>query len=57
MDSPFKRIMAHIEKLEQLWTALEDRVGVLEENTTNHESRLEDLEEWQEEVDDTLDKR
>lgn len=36
-------------------TALEDRIAVLEDCTQNYQSRLEDLETWQEKVDDKLD--
>jgi len=35
---------------------IEDRVSVLEEVTAPHESRLEDLELWQEKVDDNLER-
>ena len=35
---------------------IEDRVSVLEEVTAPHESRLEDLEVWQEKVDDNLER-
>lgn len=35
---------------------IKDRVSVVEERTQNHESRLEDLEKWRDEVDDRLDK-
>lgn len=31
---------------------LAERVEVLEERTCSHESRLEDLENWQEQIDD-----
>ena len=34
--------------------AIEGRVSVLEERTCAHESRLEDLETWQDKVDDKL---
>ena len=50
------RILAEIEILEMKWTALEDRVDVLEEVTCENRNRVEDLEEWQEEIDDQLDK-
>lgn len=56
MDSPFKRVMAHIKKLEQLWAALEDRVSVLEEQSTDNRNRIEDLEEWQDEINNCLEK-
>jgi len=35
--------------------ALEDRVSVLETCTQNYQSRLEDIENWQDAVDDKLD--
>lgn len=35
-------------------TALEDRIAVLEDCTQNYQSRLEDLETWQELIDDKL---
>jgi hypothetical protein len=41
--------------LEKLFGKLDERVCVIEENTCNHESRLEDLEKWQEKVDDQID--
>ena len=46
-----------ISKLRWLTTKvkdLEDRITVLEERTCSHESRLEDLETWQDKVDDKL---
>lgn len=54
MDSLIARILAEIEILEQKWTALEDRVDVLEEVTCVNRNRIEDLEEWQYEVNDQL---
>ena len=54
MDSLIARLIAEIEILEMKWAALEDRVAVMEEITTDHESRLEDLEEWQDEIDETM---
>jgi hypothetical protein len=47
--------LARLEAMEQLWSALEDRVGVLEENTTSWDCRIEELEEWQKKVDDIID--
>ena len=44
MADVIARILAYIEILEQKWTALEDRVAVLEDITIDHEGRLEDLE-------------
>jgi hypothetical protein len=49
MGNHLKRVFARLEQIEHLWTALEDRVGVLEEITIEHEGRLEDLEEGAEE--------
>ena len=49
MGNEPKRIFVRLEKIEQLWTALEDRVSFLETITIDHEGRLEDLEEGIEE--------
>ena len=38
----------------EMRTELVDRVSVLEDRTCAHESRLEDLETWQEKADDKL---
>jgi hypothetical protein len=40
--------------LEQKWSALEDRVGVLEDMTCTNANRLEEMEEWQVKVDDII---
>ena len=40
-----ERLKARFESMEMRWAALEDRVAVIEENTINHENRLQDLEE------------
>ena len=51
--------MAELERrfraLEKRFGKLDERVKVIEDNTCNHESRLEDLEKWQEKVDDQID--
>ena len=47
--------LARLECLEVRWAKLEERVAVMEENTCDHETRLEELEEWKEEADDILD--
>lgn len=49
------RLSQRLDSLEVLWAALEDRVAVLEENTCTWDNRLEELEEWQEKVDDQID--
>ena len=36
------------------WTRLEDRVDVIEERTCVNFNRLDEVEEWQEKVDDKL---
>jgi hypothetical protein len=51
---PLDRIRRHLAMLEQKWAALEDRVAVLEENTSSWDCRIEELEEWQEEVKDII---
>lgn len=43
-------------ELESKFDRLADRVSVLEVNTTSWDCRIEDLEDWQEKVDDHLDK-
>lgn len=48
-------ILRRLLLLEDKLKSLEERVSVMEENTCDHESRLEDLETWQEKVDDELD--
>jgi chromosome segregation ATPase len=48
-------IIRRILELESKFNKLEDRVGVLEDNTTSWDCRIEDLENWQEKVDDHLD--
>jgi len=57
MDS--LRVLIGLERrfraLEKRFGKLDERVCVIEENTCNHESRLEDLEKWQEKVDDQID--
>ena len=40
-----ERLKARFENMEMRWAVLEDRVAVMEENTINHENRLQDLEE------------
>ena len=55
MDDPvLHRILNRLAKIEQLWTALEDRVGVLEDMTCTNANRLEELEEWQNKIDDII---
>ena len=55
MDDPIVcQILNRLAVLEQLWTALEDRVGVLEDMTCTNANRLEELEEWQVKVDDII---
>lgn len=49
-------ILTWLGDLELRQRRIEDRVGVLEDNTCSHESRLEDLEQWQEQVKDKQDK-
>ena len=49
-------ILARLGNLEARQRRIEDRVGILEDNTCSHESRLEDLEQWQEQVEDKQDK-
>jgi glycyl-tRNA synthetase beta subunit len=49
-------ILARLSRLEAELTGLYDRVAVLEENTCTWDNRLEQLEEWQEQTDDKLDK-
>ena len=52
MDDPdLHRILNRLAMLEQKWSALEDRVAVMEENTSVWDCRLEELEEWQKKVD------
>ena len=48
-------IIRRLLELERKFDKLEDRVGVLEDNTTSWDCRIEDLEEWQEKVDGHLD--
>ena len=55
MDPRIRAIIANLKMLDEKFERLEDRVGVLEENTCTNESRLEDLERWQEKADDKLD--
>ena len=56
MDDPVVcRILNRLAMLEQKWSALEDRVAVMEENTSVWDCRLEELEEWQVKVDDIID--
>lgn len=47
---------AELKLLEAEITDVKDRLLVLEERTGAHESRLEDLEEWKDKVDDKQDK-
>lgn len=57
MDNPLLRIfVARLDALEALWATLEDRVAVMEDVTCNYENRLEDLEAWQEQIDDNLER-
>ena len=51
----YTALFGKLEALETLWSVLSDRVAILEEVTCNHESRLEDVEDWQEKVEDHLD--
>jgi archaellum component FlaC len=48
-------LLARMATLENELTKLDDRVAVLEDCTQNYQSRLEDLETWQDKVDDRLD--
>lgn len=55
MDDPVVcRVLNRLAVLEQLWAALEDRVGVLEDMTCTNANRLEEMEEWQVKVDDII---
>jgi hypothetical protein len=55
MDDPVVcRILSRLAMLEQKWSALEDRVGVLEDMTCTNANRLEEMEEWQVKVDDII---
>ena len=55
MDDPVVcRILNRLAMLEQKWSALEDRVGVLEDMTCTNANRLEEMEEWQVKVDDII---
>ena len=47
-------IFSRLHTLEEELTKLADRVSVLEDRTCSHESRVEDLETWQDKVDDKL---
>lgn len=47
-------LLARMATLEDELTKLADRVSVIETCTQNYQSRLEDLETWQEKVDDKL---
>jgi predicted nucleic acid-binding Zn-ribbon protein len=61
MGSHLQAIIARFEAIEQKFEYLEKRVSrlegetdVIQERTCEHENRLEDLETWQEKVDDEL---
>ena len=54
MDKLLARILHQLECLEMKWTRLEDRVDVIEERTCANFNRLDEVEEWQEKVDDKL---
>ena len=55
-DKLMAGVLAEIAVLRVKIDGLEDRTSVLEEVTAPHESRLEDLELWQEKVDDNLER-
>ena len=55
MPDWFKQLQAEIEMLEVKWTEIEDRVQKLEQYASNDHNRITSLEDWQEEVTDTLD--
>ena len=48
-------LLDRIAIMEQLWAKLEDRVSVLEDVTGNWDCRIEDLETFQEKVEDIVD--
>lgn len=57
-DALFARLRDIADKLialEKRVSKLDDTVDVVHERTCDHESRLKDLEEWQEEVQDEFD--
>ena len=47
-------LLARLATLEDELTKLDDRVSVMETCTQDYQSRLEDLETWQDKVDDKL---
>jgi len=56
MDSGLDFVQMVLSKLAALGSSLrqlEDRVSVLEERTLSHENRLEDVEQWREQVEDS----
>ena len=55
MADPRLAFVSRLDKLEALCSSLADRVAVLEDHTINHENRLQDIEEWQEQTDEKLD--
>lgn len=55
MDNSLATFVHQLLDLEIKFRNLEDRVSVMEERTCDHESRLEDLERWQEKAQDQLD--
>lgn len=49
------KLEGRIVALEVRWRELEDKVDVMHECTGTYGSRLEDMEKWQEKVEDRLD--
>jgi len=55
MDSRLRAMIANIMANTEKYELLEERIAVIEENTCDHESRLEDLEKAVEELMDKID--
>ena len=55
MDPRVRALIANLKELQHKYDRLEDRVSVMEENTCNHESRLEDCEKAIEKLEDEVD--